>query len=78
MLFSIHKEKTDETNLKNATNAFCERNKDRRSLGSFCDTDTLKKKKKKQLANGVNNLLEVLIYVYFKESLTFIFAFMEF
>ena len=40
MLFSIHREKTDETNLKNATNVFCEANKDRPSFGSFCDRDT--------------------------------------
>ena len=30
MLLSIHKEKTDETNLKNVTNVFCEANEERR------------------------------------------------
>ena len=30
MLLSIHKEKTDEINLKNVANLFCEMNKERR------------------------------------------------
>ena len=30
MLLSIHKEKTDERNLKNVTNVFCEANEERR------------------------------------------------
>ena len=40
MLLSIHKEKTDETNLKDVTNIFCEANEERRSnFSTFCDTD---------------------------------------
>ena len=45
MLFSIHKEKTDEINLKNVTNVFCEANeKRRRTFGIFCDEDFLQLK----------------------------------
>ena len=42
MLLSMHKEKTDEINLKNASNVFFEANeKRRRTFGIFCDTDFL-------------------------------------
>ena len=45
MLLSIHKEKTDEINLKNVTNVFCEANeKRRRTFGIFCDEDFLQLK----------------------------------
>ena len=38
MLLSMHKEKTDEINLKNVANVFCEANEDkRRTFGIFCD-----------------------------------------
>ena len=39
MPFSIHKEKTNEINLKNVANVFCEVNEERRrTFGIFCDT----------------------------------------
>ena len=42
MLLSIHKEKTDEINLKNVANVFWEANEERRrTFGTFCDTDFL-------------------------------------
>ena len=42
MLLSIHKDKTDEINLKNVANVFCEANEERRRIsGIFCDTDLL-------------------------------------
>ena len=45
MLLSIHKEKTDEINLKNVANVFCEANEERRhTFGMFCDEDFLKLK----------------------------------
>ena len=40
MLLSTHKEKTDEINLKNVANVFCEANEERRrTFGIFCNTD---------------------------------------
>ena len=59
MLLSIHKEKTDEINLKNVANVFCEANEERRhTFDMFCDEDVLKLKAwivviffKKQLVN---------------------------
>ena len=45
MLLSIHKEKTDEINLKNVGNVFCEANEERRrTFGMFCDEDFLQLK----------------------------------
>ena len=45
MLLSIHKEKTDEINLKNVANVFCEANQVRRhTFGVFCDEDFWKLK----------------------------------
>ena len=45
MLLSIHKEKTDEINLKNVGNVFCEGNEERRrTFGMFCDEDFLQLK----------------------------------
>ena len=45
MLLSINKEKTDEINLKNIANVFCEVNEERRhTFGMFCDEDFLKLK----------------------------------
>ena len=45
MLLSINKEKTDEINLKNVANVFCEANEERRhTFGKFCDEDFLKLK----------------------------------
>ena len=42
MLISIHKEKTDEINLKNIANVFCEANEERRHIfGIFCDANFL-------------------------------------
>ena len=45
MLLSIHKEKTDEINLKNVATVFCEANEERRrTFGIFCDDDFLQLK----------------------------------
>ena len=45
MLRSIHKEKTDEINLKNVANVFCEENKERRrTFGMLCNEDFLQLK----------------------------------
>ena len=46
MLLSIHKEKTDEINLKKCRqNVFCEANKERRrTFDMFCDEDFLQLK----------------------------------
>ena len=45
MLLSIHKEKTDEINLKNVANVSCEANEERRhTVGMFCDEDFSKLK----------------------------------
>ena len=45
MLLSIHKEKTDEINLKNVANVFWEANEERRgTFGIFCDEDFLQLK----------------------------------
>ena len=42
MPFSIHKQKTNEINLKNVANVFCEVNEERRrTFGIFCDTEFL-------------------------------------
>ena len=42
MLISVDTEKTDETNLKNLANVFCEANEERKhTFGIFCDTDFL-------------------------------------
>ena len=42
MLLSVHKEKTDEINLKNVANVFCEVNEDRRcTFDIFSETDFL-------------------------------------
>ena len=39
MMLSMYKEKTNKANLKNATNVFCEVNKERRrTFSTFCDT----------------------------------------
>ena len=59
MLLSIHKEKTDEINLKQVANGFCEVNEERRrTFDMFCDEDFLQLKAwsvviflKNQLAN---------------------------
>ena len=44
MLLSIHKEKTDEINLKSVVNVFCEATEERRTFGIFCDEDFLQLK----------------------------------
>ena len=41
----LHKEKTDEINLKNVANVFCEANEERRhTFGMFCDEEFSKLK----------------------------------
>ena len=62
MPFSIHKEKTNEINLKKVANVFCEVNEERRrTFGIFCDTLFLQLNtsnvhiKKNQLANVNGN-----------------------
>ena len=45
MLLSVHKEKTDEINLNNVANVFCEANEERRrTFGIFCDAEFLQLK----------------------------------
>ena len=78
MLLSIHKEKTDEINLKQVANGFCEANEERRrTFDMFCDEDFLQLKawsvdiflKKNNLLTLMENLFsgpKETTYLFFK------------
>ena len=61
MLLSVHKEKTDEINLKNVANVFCEAIEERRrTFGIFCDAEFFTVKSLKCSYFQKNNFLTLI------------------